>query len=267
MQEDSRARRRRGAHARRGRRGARRQRPGDQHGAPANPLTCALRRRALRPHQHRHVADACDAGVRRLGERRPRREPRRPRRRHPLGQAVLHRGLRPHDLRPSGRTSRTRSCSRPGDNEWADCHKAAEGGGSTTLRPARSLRARPGDGLGRLRRRRAARQPRTGALDLLRRAGRNLGGGQLHVHSQATAYDPAHPADAAFVENVMWQRRGVLFVAVNVPGGSNNDTDPWFKTPTAGDPQPRRCATAPRPTCAGSTRRSPRPATTAPGPS
>jgi hypothetical protein len=34
------------------------------------------------------------------------------------------------------------------------------------------------------------------------------------------------PADAQFVENVMWEESRVVFVTVNVPG-SNNDTVPW----------------------------------------
>ena len=127
----------------------------------------------------------------------------------------------------------------PGDNEWADCHKVAQGGGlydaatgriTYVIDPATGL---PADFAGG--------EPLAN-LALVRslffaEPGRTLGGGQLHVQSQATAYDRAHPEDAAFVENVRWQRRGVQFVAVDVPGGNNNDTDPWYKTPTAGDPQ------------------------------
>ena len=30
------------------------------------------------------------------------------------------------------------------------------------------------------------------------------------------------------VENVMWEQSQVLFVTLDVPGGSNNDADPWF---------------------------------------
>ena len=51
------------------------------------------------------------------------------------------------------------------------------------------------------------------------------------VASQATAYDPAHPEDAQYVENVRFERvagkKGVMFVTLNIPGGSNNDADPW----------------------------------------
>ena len=30
------------------------------------------------------------------------------------------------------------------------------------------------------------------------------------------------------VENVMWEQSQVFFVTINLPGGSNNDADPWF---------------------------------------
>src|SRR5206468_11761505 len=63
---------------------------------------------------------------------------------------------------------------------------------------------------------------------------RSLGQHPIHVRSQAEHYSHHHPEDAAFVENVMWQTGGVLFVTINLPGGSNNDTDVWFgaATPT-----------------------------------
>jgi len=32
------------------------------------------------------------------------------------------------------------------------------------------------------------------------------------------------------VENVMWEQSNVLFVTVNIPGGSNNDDDIWYET-------------------------------------
>ena len=53
----------------------------------------------------------------------------------------------------------------------------------------------------------------------------------MEVTSQARSYDREHPADKAYVENVMWEQSDVLFVTVNIPGGSNNDTDPWFGNP------------------------------------
>jgi hypothetical protein len=119
----------------------------------------------------------------------------------------------------------------PGDNEWADCHKVAEGGGSWN--PATGqvdhvmvdgqladyAGGDPVDNLGLVR---SIFFPAPGAT---------LGSGTLHTTSQATAYDPAHPEDAQFVENVRWQQKGFVFVTLDVPGGSNNDADPWFGAP------------------------------------
>jgi len=50
-------------------------------------------------------------------------------------------------------------------------------------------------------------------LDLIRsiffpQPGATLGSGTLHTLSQATAYDPAHPGDAAYVENVIHRSAG-----------------------------------------------------------
>jgi hypothetical protein len=56
--------------------------------------------------------------------------------------------------------------------------------------------------------------------------GVTLGGRKKVVLSQAKVHDPAHPADAQFVENVMWTDSRVVFVTLNVPG-SNNDGLPW----------------------------------------
>ncbi|MGZ4131342.1 MAG: hypothetical protein ACXVPR_11035, partial [Actinomycetota bacterium] len=50
--------------------------------------------------------------------------------------------------------------------------------------------------------------------------GHTLGSGSLGVVSQATAYDPSFPTDAQYVENVMWAQKDVVFVTINVPGGS-----------------------------------------------
>jgi hypothetical protein len=47
------------------------------------------------------------------------------------------------------------------------------------------------------------------------------------VTSQAQAFDPAHPSDAEYVENVRWEQSQVMFVTLNIPGGSNNDDDLW----------------------------------------
>src|SRR5262245_39130365 len=121
----------------------------------------------------------------------------------------------------------------PGDNEWSDCHKVAQGGGQynkTTKQIDYVLDANGnpvdfalGDPLAN--------------LDLVRsiffaNPGVSLGGRKKQVLSQALSFDPAHPSDAAYVENVMWEQSKVLFVNINVPGGSNNDNDIWYGTPT-----------------------------------
>src|SRR6202007_475213 len=56
--------------------------------------------------------------------------------------------------------------------------------------------------------------------------GRSLGRNERRVLSQAHHFDPAHPTDAQFVENVMWEESHVVFVTVNLPG-SNKDAFPW----------------------------------------
>jgi len=132
----------------------------------------------------------------------------------------------------------------PGDNEWSDCHKKKEGGGvynSTTGQIDYILGAdgQPVD---------YAKGNPVANLALVRSiffptAGATLGSGTLQTISQAQAYDPAHPSDAQYIENVMWQRKGVVFVTVNIPGGSNNDADPWYGTPTASNEQTTEAAT------------------------
>ena len=104
----------------------------------------------------------------------------------------------------------------PGDNEWSDCQKSKEGGG---------VKNSAGDYVAY-----AAGHP-VANLALVRsmffpEAGKTLGR-EKRVTSQAQAFDPAHPSDAEYVENVMWEQSGVLFVTINIPGGSNNDDDLW----------------------------------------
>lgn len=108
----------------------------------------------------------------------------------------------------------------PGDNEWADCHKSNQAG-------AKQFPANSGDYINY-----AAGNP-VANLGLVRQLyfaepGRALGGEDKKVLSQAQVNDTAHPNDAQYVENVMWEQAGVLFVTLNIPGGSNNDTDAWF---------------------------------------
>jgi hypothetical protein len=69
------------------------------------------------------------------------------------------------------------------------------------------------------------------------RPGWSLGKHPRRVRSQAQHFERRHPADAVFVENVMWEASDVLFVALNLPGGSNNDTDVWYAAPTASPAQ------------------------------
>jgi len=105
----------------------------------------------------------------------------------------------------------------PGDNEWTDCQKSKEGGG---------VKNSAGDYVDY-----AAGHP-VANLALVRsmffpEPGETLGGGRKRVTSQAQAFDPTHPADAEYVENVRWEQSQVMFVTLNIPGGSNNDDDTW----------------------------------------
>jgi hypothetical protein len=105
----------------------------------------------------------------------------------------------------------------PGDNEWADCHKSGEGSTDPliNLRLVRAIFfASPGH---------------TIAVDKL-------------VWPQSANFDPNYPTDAKFVENVMWEQSKTLFVTINVPGGSNNDIDPWFSQATPNPAQPLEMA-------------------------
>ncbi|MDX6686015.1 MAG: hypothetical protein QOF86_2143 [Baekduia sp.] len=131
----------------------------------------------------------------------------------------------------------------PGDNEWADCHKAAEGGG--TYNAATQQVDFKKDASGNLIDY-AGGNP-VANLALVRRIffpqpGMTLGGDPQRVLSQAEVADPRHPGDRQFVENVMWSQSRVLFVTVNVPGGSNNETDPWYGAPTASAEQTQEAA-------------------------
>ncbi len=131
----------------------------------------------------------------------------------------------------------------PGDNEWTDCHKKAEGGGmyNPMTRQIDYVRDANGNLVDY-----AGGDPLAN-LALVRStffpvAGETLGGRRKRVISQADAYDPAYPSDAAFVENVMWEQSKVLFVTVNIPGGSNNDNDVWYGEPSMSARQSREVA-------------------------
>ncbi|MEI7784150.1 MAG: hypothetical protein WCK08_07200 [Betaproteobacteria bacterium] len=129
----------------------------------------------------------------------------------------------------------------PGDNEWADCHKTKEGGGAyngtTTLIDYVTT-----DGGS------YAKGDPLANLSLIRSMffsapGQSLGSSPMKLHSQALEYDAAHPADAQFVENVWFEKNGVLFMTINVPGGSNNNNDIWYGTPTMSNAQANEVAT------------------------
>lgn len=87
----------------------------------------------------------------------------------------------------------------PGDNEWTDCHVAKKNNGLYTP---------------------------TERLQFIRSlffpvAGETLGGRTKQVLTQAD-----DPANADYVENVMWMQSQVVFVTLNVTG-SNDDLVPW----------------------------------------
>jgi hypothetical protein len=119
----------------------------------------------------------------------------------------------------------------PGDNEWSDCSKTKELNGTDVF-------GNPPD---------RANDPLAPVanplanLTLVRsiffaNPGWTLGLHPMRVISQATAYDPAYPQDAAYVENVMWEQSKTTFVTLNLPGGSNNDFDAWNNLPNATPP-------------------------------
>jgi Calcineurin-like phosphoesterase len=106
----------------------------------------------------------------------------------------------------------------PGDNEWTDCQKSGEGG-NVTDSSGNFVDYANGNPVANLALIRSIFFPTPGVT---------LGGQKKQVLSQAQAYDPAHPTDAQYVENVMWEQSKTLFVTVNIPGGSNNDADHWY---------------------------------------
>ena len=120
----------------------------------------------------------------------------------------------------------------PGDNEWSDCHKVAQGGGkyNTGTGQIDYVRDATGDLVDYY-----GGDP-IANLELVRSIffaypGQALGQRLKLVLSQSQAFDPAYPSDANYVENVMWEQSKVLFVTINLPGGSNNDNDVWYGAP------------------------------------
>lgn len=129
-----------------------------------------------------------------------------------------------------------------GDNEWADCHKKAQGGGvynATTKvidyvldAAGKSVDYAFGDPLANLELVRSIFFPTPGTTL----------GAAMTVHSQANEYDTAYPTDRNYVENVWWEKSNVLFVTLNIPGGSNNDSDIWYGAPTMSPAQAQEIA-------------------------
>jgi hypothetical protein len=121
----------------------------------------------------------------------------------------------------------------PGDNEWTDCHKSGEGG-NVQNPPASGnyvdyANGNPVANLGLVRQL------------FFAEPGSALGREKKKVVSQAQVDNSARPTNAEYVENVMWEQAGVLFVTVNIPGGSNNDADAWYGAPeTAEQAQERQ---------------------------
>lgn len=130
----------------------------------------------------------------------------------------------------------------PGDNEWTDCHKVAEGGGSYDatsgqIKYVLDAGGSPVD---------YANGNPVENLELVRsiffaNPGETLGK-KKHVLSQAQFFSPKHRSDRKFVENVLFEAEQVLFVTINLPGGSNNDTDVWYGAPTASAAQTQEVA-------------------------
>lgn len=88
----------------------------------------------------------------------------------------------------------------PGDNEWVDCHVASKNNGLYT----------PTERLIKVRE------------DFFPVVGRTLGVRSAEVTSQAEV----DPANAQYIENVMWTHADVVFATVNIQG-SDDDTAPW----------------------------------------
>jgi hypothetical protein len=103
----------------------------------------------------------------------------------------------------------------PGDNEWSDCTKKKEEPGSDNDNAATHPDL-PLENLALVRQ------------IFFASPGWTLGRHPMRVVSQAKAYDRKHPTDAQYVENVRWQQGKTMFVTLDIPGGSNNDIDPWY---------------------------------------
>jgi hypothetical protein len=95
----------------------------------------------------------------------------------------------------------------PGDNEWSDCSKL----------PGQAPATNPADNLALVR------------SIFFANPGYTLGQNASKVASQAdvAARGNGDADEIDFVENVEFVKGGTLFMTANIPGGSNNDADPW----------------------------------------
>jgi len=108
----------------------------------------------------------------------------------------------------------------PGDNEWSDCTKSKELKGKDVFGNGPDDNGDPTMPLWQL-----------GAVRTIffSNPGWTLGQHPMQVISQGKT------EGSQYVENVMWQQSKTVFVTLNIPGGSNNDIDPWY---TAASPHP-----------------------------
>ena len=147
-----------------------------------------------------------------------------------------------------GRRSRIRSSTRPATTSGPTATRPGGGRRTCNRTPSRQLRSTTPTAI-------RSRTSTSCARSSSRSPARRSAAAQ-EVLSQAQAFDPAHPTDAEYVENVMWEQSGVLFVTINLPGGSNNDTDGWYGAAATGEQRHRRSLSGQAPTSAGSTPRS-----------
>ena len=192
-----------------------------------------LRRRAVRHVADRHVRDRRDAGVHR-------------RRSTPIPDValVLHVG----DIH-SGKQYCTEAYDRqisdlwtafqdplvytPGDNEWTDCHKAARAAAPTTRRRSQIDYVLDADGNPVD----YANGDPVANLDLVRSIFFANPGARSASRKRRCSRRPrrstrAHPTDGVRRERDVGAVASVLFVTINLPGGSNNDDDVWYGAPT-----------------------------------
>jgi len=135
----------------------------------------------------------------------------------------------------------------PGDNEWTDCHKSKEGGGTYNAvtgqidykvdslgNPISYASGNPVENLNLIR------------SIFFAKPGMAIGGQGRGKFVLSQAFSGLLPSaiasDSKYAENVLWLQSNVLFVTLNIPGGSNNDADIWYGAPTMSDQQTQEVA-------------------------